>query len=229
MKTISILGQWSSTRSHRGVENIIALVIGVRQHRKIPRQFSFHLTQNKANNIRSRPAPPVGAERRGFIKIDLTSSASNKMRRARATSSSSQSDSDFANKSSRTQTKRGARAISNNKKSVFYGTISIAPLCARESRLQSTAAAADQWMHTPVKVVSEHAIPLFCQPHSIYIYLLFCSRPHSFDANSFLLRELRERTISMLMLFKFCCCVLGCWKIIKASVRCANLDYSKLH
>jgi hypothetical protein len=47
-------------------------------------------------------------------------------------------------------------------------------------------------MHTPVKVVSEHAIPLFCQAHSIYIYLLFCSRPHSFDANSFLLRELRE-------------------------------------
>jgi hypothetical protein len=134
-----------------------------------------------------------------------------------ATSSSIQSDSDFANKSSRTQTKRGARSQFPTTKSQFFMAPLALRLCARESSLQQHGGGgADQWMHTPVKVVSEHAIPLFCQPHSIYIYLLFCSRPHSFDANSFLLRELRGR-FRCSMLFKFFCCVLDCWKIIKAS------------
>lgn len=89
------LCQWSRTQS--SIEGLkIWLVIGVRQQGKIPRHDSFHLAENKANNTISRPFPSSSprAERRGFIKIDLTSSASNKMRRA-CNQRSSQNGSDF--------------------------------------------------------------------------------------------------------------------------------------
>lgn len=81
------------------------------------------------------------------------------------------------------QTKRGTRAISNNKKSVFYGTISIAPLCApREYSAQPSVDA-----HPRESGLRTRHSPC-CQPHSIYIYLLFCPR---------------GRTLSMLI--AFCC------------------------